>query len=456
MNESPDGHVLWRSWSFGYAVAGRQGLTLTRGFFRGRRVFHKLSLPVIRVKYVRDEALGGVTSVFGIGCGPYNDQISWDPVNVGEDLNPISGPHHLVRIAGVGRYIAVRSTRFADKDWLELGVYARIGAYHIYQAWYLNDDGVILPRVFSKGLSCNLDHSHHPYWRFDFDLDGSSRQRVNVFAQGGARLVGNVVREGSLVNAPAGGTVYNVENLQTGTRAWVIPPTLNAAEGVGGPTSFSSFDAYVRRFRASEDVDWPHRPENEIGFGVHDSCDDTDVVLWSICHLFHRAAEGADHWHEIGPTIVVEVPPAPEPPATSKRMIDIAGTIAIKDFRLIGHDRWGHFEFREIATVQPFSPHAETLIRKGPVGDVTATLLIAIDRRSDDSVAIAFTAELYDESERVSRVGNSFTVAADTTGNWSGIHLVDHHAGDPDTADMQFTVKNTQMPPGGPPLLPPS
>src|SRR5262249_19816855 len=157
------------------------------------------------------------------GCGPYNDQIMWDPVDFGEDLNPISGPHHLVKISNCGdSYVCVRSTTFDNKTWLELGVYARIGAYHIYQSWYLNDDGVILPRVFSKGLSCNLNHWHHPYWRFDFDLDGESNQRVNVFD--GTQLRGFVSLEGKFSNSLFGDCRCNVQNLSTGLKAWIIPP----------------------------------------------------------------------------------------------------------------------------------------------------------------------------------------------------------------------------------------
>ncbi|MGW3911477.1 hypothetical protein ACWEBX_08095 [Streptomyces sp. NPDC005070] len=461
MTEQPDGHVLWSNWAFDYAVAGRHGLSLSNGFFRGRRIFNKLSLPVIRVKYVEDEqffsATGVPTSVLGIGCGPYNDQIIWDPANFGEDLNPISGPHHLVPIKSCGgKYICVRQTDIAGSQslWLELGVYARIGAYHIYQAWYLNDGGVILPRIFSKGLSCNLDHWHHPYWRFDFDLDGPAHQRVNVFGSNGSQFIGFVTKEGRLLDDPAGGTVYNVENLQTGLKAWIVPRPLDAAAGIVGPTPFSTVDGYVRKFREEEDVDWPHRPEHDIGFSAHGPCDDADVVLWNVAHLFHRVAEGADHWHEAGPTIIADVPPAPPPPAESRREIDTSGTMTIKDFKFGGHDKIEHFGFNKIVTVDPASPHAEFFVRKGPVGEVTANLSVRIDLQSDNAVTYAAISELYDGNDRVARVEGNGHVAAGAT-NSVKIHLADPHIGDPDTAGMVFDIKNDQTPAGGPPLVPP-
>lgn len=444
MPEQHDGHVVWKSWAFDYQVLGKEGLTLSAGFFRGRSVFHKLSLPVIRVKYVKDEELGGLTSVLGIGCGPYNDQISWDPADFGEDLNPIVGPHHLVKISTCGgRYICIKETMLEGTQWLELGVYARIGAYHIYQSWYINDTGVISPRVFSKGLSCNLDHWHHPYWRFDFNLDGSDHQRVNIFDEGGRLFQGFVNLEGRLFNNPDGSSVYNVENLNSGLKAWIIPPRLDEARGIVGPTEFSNLDVYVRKFRESEDRGWPHKPEHEIGFPVHENPDNSDIVFWSICHLHHHAAEGKDHWHEVGPTIIFDVPPAPPPPPESIRGVAIGINMTIKDFGVFQDNEQSFSFFVDNRVVHPISPHAEVL-EKRSVGDVTAHLLIKIDWQPNNSLAITFTAELYDSNERVASVGDNFNVPAGSTTEWSGIHLVDHHSGDPDTANMVFTVKNFQ------------
>jgi hypothetical protein len=446
--EQRDGHVNWKSWAFDYNVAGTEALTLGNGYFRGRRVFHKLSLPVIRVKYVQDESVIPLPTepnpIFGTGCGPYNDQISWDPADFGEDLNPIAGPHHLVKLSNCGsRYICIKESVSDGTPWFELGVYARIGSYHIYQSWYLNDGGQILPRVFSKGLSCNLDHWHHPYWRLDFDLDGADNQRVNIFGSGGSQFRGFVDREGRLFNESDGGTVYNVENLKSGLKAWIMPPRVNEELGIVGPTEFSNLDAYVRKYRESEDRPWPHRPEREIGFDVHENPDNSDVVFWSVSHLHHHAAEGKDHWHEVGPTIAFDVPPAPPPPPDSVRRVQVKGNIHIKDFKLVGNDLWGHYTFDESRTVHPFSPHAEVFVIKGPVGDVTTHLIVKLDRESDNTISVAFTGELYDEDERVSSVGSSFKVAPGETGAWSGIHLVDHHGGDPDTSDIDFTVTNS-------------
>ena len=91
MGETSNGHQKWKDWFFDYGVFGDEGLSLVDGYFRGQRMFNKLSLPVIRVKYLLDEQWGGITAYFGIACGPYNDKIFWDTEDFLETLNPIIG-----------------------------------------------------------------------------------------------------------------------------------------------------------------------------------------------------------------------------------------------------------------------------------------------------------------------------------------------------------------------------
>src|SRR5262249_39162619 len=155
---------------FDYLVTNTEGLALLNGYYDGRKVFKKLSLPVIRVKYVKD---GSVLphNPFSHGCGPYADQIQWITAESlhGRWTDIEGSPRHLVRIKRCNnKYIGISTFEIASDDgdsrWLELGVYARIGAYHVYQAYYLSER-LLCPRVFSRGLQCNLEHVHHAYWR---------------------------------------------------------------------------------------------------------------------------------------------------------------------------------------------------------------------------------------------------------------------------------------------------
>jgi hypothetical protein len=73
---------------------------------------------------------------------------------------------------------------------------------------------------------------------------------------------------------------------------------------------------------------------------------------------------------------------------------------------------------------------------------VKLILRLRVLRNSDNSVFVNFDARLFDEKDVVSTVGTQFNVLKGASLHWGGVHLVDHHAGDPDTGDVAFTVTN--------------
>jgi hypothetical protein len=446
-NEPHNGHVNWRGWAFDYGVLGTEALSLYAVYFKKTHVFNKLSLPVIRVKYTRDEdgLFTGPLFFQKEGCGPYNDQITWDVADFGEDiLNFVrGGPHHLVKIENCDdKYICVRETLIGTDTWLELGVYARIGAYHIYQAWYLHETGKIMPRVFSKGLSCELNHWHHPYWRFD--IDGRDRQRVNIY--NGENWVTFFSTEESFLNSMFGTDVkFVVENGRSGTQVSITPPRMDEHIGIVGPTEFAPFDGIIRKYRPEEDISWPAPPEKHIEYSVFENPDDYPTVFWSICHLFHQADEGKDHWHSVGPNLEVKLSDRVHIKTHERRQVTVEANIHVKNFKAVGKDDWGHFNHTGSTEVNPREEYDEFFFHANRVGDTNATLLIRINYRDDQSIYVQFEANLVDEGERVAVVHNAFFVMRDSKGFWSGLHLVDYHSGDPDTADMDFVIENQQV-----------
>jgi hypothetical protein len=453
MSESSSGHLKWGDWALDYGVFGQEGLSLVDGYFRGQRMFNKLSLPVIRVKYVIDEYAGGISAVLGYGCGPYNDQITWDTEDFGENLNPISGPHHLVEVVcpGGDRYICTEEIIIGGVPHVRLSVYARIGAYHIAQTWKLNNDGWVMPRVSSKGLSCNVDHWHHPYWRFDFALGAPEVHRAAVHTWNGAKLA-DITQEGVIHNSWFGRAIEyritstqppDIGDIRTPAEAGIRPPIPDSAAGIVGPTAFSNLDGYVRKYRPEEDRNWPHKPEDEISFGLHEPCVDTDIVFWSVCHLSHHEAEGDDHWHTVGPNIHFQPMVVANLPPESMRKILVSGTMSVKDFGVF-KDQWNYSNFSEQVFVNPnvrFQEVVKTLVE----GDVTAELIIRMEWQLDMSVNVKVVGNLFDELERVARIEGNFNVPRDTVMSGATVHLVDHHGGDPDTADMELKVENMQQ-----------
>jgi hypothetical protein len=179
---------------------------------------------------------------------------------------------------------------------------------------------------------------------------------------------------------------------------------------------------------------------------VFENPDGKSIVFWSICHLFHLAHEGKDHWHSVGPNLQVKLSDKINIKPHERRQVTVDANIHVKDFKLVGKDKWGHFKRTGSTEVNPREEYDEFFFDKNQAGDTNATLLIRIHYRDDLSVRVEFEAQLFDEEERVAEAKNSFFVMRDSKFSWSGIHLVDYHSGDPDTADMDFVIANHQKP----------
>jgi hypothetical protein len=281
------GHIDWGSWSFDYAVSDAEGLALLNGSYRGRRMIGKFSLPVIRVKYLRDDDHGG--------AGPYADQISWK----------LGGDHGLQKISNRGyQYVGIASSVINETEWLEISIYARIGAYHIAQQWHLSETGFVLPRVFSKGLMVNVDHTHHPYWRLDFDIDGTDSNRLWVRDEvAGSPQWRFFSKAATTLRNPNTNRMWFVRNEKTLNGAWLIP-----GPDDGHADEWSRIDAAVQRFHPEQEANpWPFGKGGLQLSPANEDVANADIVVWYIAHLFHRGAEGGDPWHAAGPTIKFEV-----------------------------------------------------------------------------------------------------------------------------------------------------
>jgi hypothetical protein len=159
-------------------------------------------------------------------------------------------------------------------------------------------------------------------------------------------------------------------------------------------------------------------------------------------------------WPEVSPADVLDhralgyrydvEPDGPgQGPPESVRNLAFGVNMSIKDFGVFDDDV-ASFSVFEQGRVSRTSPHDEVVVVQGPVGDVKAQLLLKMDLEADNGVKISYEAELFDSDESVASAKDSFVVPPGGSVERPGIHLRDHHGGDPDTANMSFTVKNTQ------------
>jgi hypothetical protein len=288
----PDsGSTSFGNWSFSWEIgnANDEGLVLKNVLWKGVKVLHKASMPVIRVKYRGD------ASDIGAGCGPYNDKIH-------------SG--NLARFSG---QITDVIARFFGNDLMEIAVFSEIGGYDLYQAYYFHTSGRFEPMLYSSGWSCSdnpksrNDHKHHPYWRLDFDVDGiSNRVRHALTVSGGGTSFAAYNSEsGFTVPGNATATVWTVAHQSSGRSVRIQSPSNERADAGGGPWfGFGQRDMHVRRYKGAEDVGWDFSSTSQLGyFTPPEATENQDVVFWSIGHLAHtwtQADENNPHWHSRG------------------------------------------------------------------------------------------------------------------------------------------------------------
>jgi len=276
----PSGHTDWGPWRFDW-VAGSQsaGLSIRNVRYENELVLYKSSMPVVRVQYAGD------------GCGPYADKL-------GEStLQPVS-------FCG-NNTVCQRSFASGGRQWLELGILAKLGAYRMYQVYYFSNDGYIAPHIFSKGLQCNLNHDHHPYWRYDFDINGFSSDQVFVYDnnrpnQGWGPGWLKYTSELNDNKNSSTNRVWFVRDNPTGHGSWVLPGSAD-----GSVNTFSNKDIGARRYHGAEDEGWPFGASGHLGYGNSESIQETDVILWYAAHMPHSAAEGSNVWHSVGPWLLV-------------------------------------------------------------------------------------------------------------------------------------------------------
>jgi hypothetical protein len=80
--ETHSEHVNWGKWSFDWEVRDNTGLAIRNVTYRDELVLAKASMPVVRVKYVKEQVWWNPFTWFGSRaesgrCGPFQDRLRW-------------------------------------------------------------------------------------------------------------------------------------------------------------------------------------------------------------------------------------------------------------------------------------------------------------------------------------------------------------------------------------------
>jgi hypothetical protein len=287
------GSIVWPSsansiWRLNYALPDspdEEGIVISRVYFKNHQVFYKASLPSLRVQYVNNV------------CGPYKD--------------PLNDSVAKYTFCGFSSPLVAKICKGVYYDQgmahLYLRAYYTIGSYRLTQYWILREDGVIFPQLWSAGLQCNANHKHHTYWRFDFDIDGSTNDiffEYNSYDPdvGYGRGWRPLQRETNGVKNPGSNRRWAVMDNAFPYRGYQIRPGAND----GFADYFSARDFWCMIYRSDEDKHgrqgnaWSDNLDNYLnGEDLYLK----DIVMWYCGHLIHEAHDGGDEWHSVGPIL---------------------------------------------------------------------------------------------------------------------------------------------------------
>lgn len=272
------GHVDWEGWSLNYGNTGlREGVSITGVTYDGLEIISKASLPVMNVYYEtwrRDDSVNG--------CGPYADRMG------GSENEPIT----------------VQEFTVAGEKWLEIGMEDRIGAYGIYQVFYLSENGVIDAHIFSNGLQCSMFHEHLPFWRFDFDIAGSGNDQIMYLDGDSYQLA---TEEFELPASAATNHDWRVVDFATGDQVAVYFDSGDYGRAGGEVVPEDNYRENKLSVVAfdPDEVNWGTGPRDYNPYVGDRSILRTDLVLWYQGYMPHSPEEGSSLWHSTGIRIVV-------------------------------------------------------------------------------------------------------------------------------------------------------
>jgi hypothetical protein len=277
------GSVVWPSssepiWTLNYSLEDAvkpEGIAVTSVNYRGHRVFAKASLPSLRVQYDANFT------------GPYKD-----PLHYGNAQFTSGSPT---------KKVSVYSYTSGGLRCLVLESFHQIGWYKLIQRWHFWENGVIYPRLYSSGIIEHKNHTHHVYWRFDFDIDTTSNNiplEYNTY-NGWQNLLTETVK----TKYPPSNRTWAIMNKTSPSRGYMITPGPND----GMPDNFSVYDLWVLRYQPSEDRfgNQGSAYSDDLGYYLNwENTDGQDIVFWYCAHLRHVAdGEHGDEWHSAGPNL---------------------------------------------------------------------------------------------------------------------------------------------------------
>jgi len=272
----------------------RSGIELQNVRYKGKMVLRRMHTPILNVNYD------------GNVCGPFRDW-QWQEGMFQATGTDVPGTNGGVRDCGstpattaletgndVGNFRGIAFYMSESKE-LILVSEMNAGWYRYICEYRFNSNGTIRPR-YGYGATVNncvcAAHTHHVYWRFDFDIDGD-----------GVTGAPNVVRSSRREFLWSSSYTTETRTQRLARQNWLVqnPATLdsymirpNSNDGTAAPGSFGRGDVWVLVYKSNEISDRDTggvnigAPANIDGFMTSpESLANQDIVVWYGAHFYH-------------------------------------------------------------------------------------------------------------------------------------------------------------------------
>jgi hypothetical protein len=273
--------------------ADASGIELQKVRFKGKLLLKRAHVPILNVNYDNNT------------CGPFRDweyaesQFNADPTN-GTTVTPgvrsctVPATTQLDTDVDSGNFQGI--AYYEQGDAIILVSEMAAGWYRYISEWGFHKDGTISPRfgmgATSNSCTCN-GHVHRAYWRFDFDVNGSSPNRV-LEASGLAKPIpinAGITTEMKRYRDKKG--IYWIVENSASRDSYMIQPSVN--DGTAINDTYGKGDIWFLSYSPAEIDDSAVRTNtsaNLDAFVNNQSVLDTDLVVWYAIHINHNRPGG--------------------------------------------------------------------------------------------------------------------------------------------------------------------
>lgn len=293
---SRGGQEFWRFTCIRPAASSgvnSSGIDLKNIKYRGKLVLKQAHAPVLNVQYERNF------------CGPFRDW-SWQEGMFMANGLDVPGTNGGIRMCteepqtilengtDTGNF---KGVAIWDREDVTLVSELNAGWYRYISKWVFHDDGVIEPR-FGFGATFNNcvchNHTHHVYWRFDFDINTDINNAAYEFSKGSLKLIDTE----AMRQRTGDDQYFLVRNLTSGESVKIVANPLD-----GNYDKFGKGDLWFLKYKASEidDVGGSGSAINITPYVSGESLNGTDLVVWYGCHWRHEHFDGPTPAHGDGP-----------------------------------------------------------------------------------------------------------------------------------------------------------